>query len=78
MAALAAIAPHLKEAALRIAICLAAEADAHQTVSISARQLARKTGLALSAVVRGIADLSDKSYIRTLTRERPPTDAGML
>jgi hypothetical protein len=57
--ALAAIAPRLKEAALRLATVLAAEADEkHKSVRISTRELERKTGLASSALNRAISELT--------------------
>jgi hypothetical protein len=66
--ALAAIAPHLKEAALRLATYFAAAAARlpHQTLSISTRELSRHTRLAPSALNRAIQQLSDQklAYIR--------------
>ena len=60
-AALAAIAPHLKEAALRLATYFAAEAEKapDHTISPSTRELSAKTGLVPSSLNRAISQLCD-------------------
>jgi hypothetical protein len=60
-AALAAIAPKLKEAALRLAAHLAAAAEhqPHHTITASTRELSEKTGLVPSSLNRAINELCD-------------------
>jgi hypothetical protein len=57
--ALAAIAPHLKEAALRAASFTAAARLPHYSVRASMSELSRQKGLAHSALNRAIKELCD-------------------
>jgi len=76
-AALAAIAPHLKEAALRLATYFAAMATPpHYSIRASMSELSRGTGLARSALNRAIKELCDEKRGYVTPRKGSTTTAS--
>mgnify|MGYP001589076858 CR=1 FL=1 len=57
------IAPALKEAELRVALQLTAMRDTHNSVRASSREIARRAGLARSAVVPALHSLANRQLI---------------